>query len=48
MNLYNRQQETFKPKINKNSEFLASKYYEGDFYIRLKNYQKNKERKRGN
>ena len=46
MNLYNRQQETFKPKINKNSEFLASKYYEGDFYIRLKNYQKNKERKR--
>ena len=45
MNLYNRQQETFKPKINKNSEFLASKYYEGDFYIRLKNYQKNKERK---
>ena len=44
-NIYNKQQETFKPKINKNSENLLLKKYDGDFYIRLKDYQKNKERK---
>ena len=44
-NIYSKQQETFKPKINKNSENLLLKKYDGDFYIRLKDYQKNKERK---
>lgn len=43
-NIYNRQQETFKPKINKNSENLLLRKYDGDFYERLKNYQVNKER----
>ena len=44
-NINNKKQETFKPKINKNSENLLLKKYDGDFYIRLKDYQKNKERK---
>ena len=45
MNLFNKQQETFKPKINKNSENIFSQNYDENFYIRLKNYQRNKERK---
>ena len=45
MNLYNRQQETFKPKINKRSELLVSNKYDNNFYIRLKYYQMNKEKK---
>ena len=45
MNIYNKQQETFKPKINKNCDNLLLKRYDGDFYNRLKNYKLNKERK---
>ena len=43
--IYNKKQETFKPKINKNCENLLLKKYDGDFYLRLKDYQINKERK---
>ena len=44
-NIYNKKQETFKPKINKNSDNLLMKKYDGDFYSRLKDYQMNKEKK---
>ena len=44
-NFYNKQQETFKPKINKRSELLVSNKYDNNFYIRLKHYQMNKEKK---
>ena len=36
--IYNKKQETFKPKINKNCENLLLKKYDGDFYLRLKDY----------
>ena len=45
INLYNKQQETFKPKINKKSEMLVKNNFDNNFYIRLKNYQMNKEKK---
>ena len=45
MNLYNKDQETFKPKINKKSEILATNKFDDNIYIRLKNYQINKEKK---
>ena len=38
-------EETFKPKINENSEFLVNQKYEGDFYSRLKNFLENKNKK---
>ena len=44
-NFCNKQQETFKPKINKKSEILMSNKYDNNFYIRLKHYQMNKEKK---
>ena len=46
MNKKNKKEETFKPKINKNSEILVNKKYDGDFYLRLKNYQQDREIKR--
>ena len=38
-------EETFKPKINKNSEMIMNKKNEGDFYLRLQNYENKKNRK---
>jgi len=45
MNLHNKKQETFKPKINKNSEILVANKYNDNFYERLIDYQINKENK---
>ena len=39
-------EETFKPKINKKSENLVNKKYDGDFYLRLQAFQNNKIKKR--
>ena len=38
-------EETFKPKINENSELLVNQKYNGDFYSRLKNFVENKNKK---
>ena len=38
-------EETFKPKINKNSENIVNQKCNGDFYLRLKNYQNNKNKR---
>ena len=38
-------EETFKPQINENSELLVSQKYDGDFYTRLKNFLENKNKK---
>ena len=45
MNLYNKREETFKPKINKNTKLIMTKKYDDDFYMRLKAYKHNKEQK---
>ena len=45
MNLHNKKQETFKPKINKNSDILIANKYNDNFYERLIDYQINKENK---
>ena len=45
MNKNDKDEETFKPKINKNSIIMANKKYDNDFYLRLKNYQNNKNKK---
>ena len=41
-----KEEETFKPKLNKNTENLMNKRYDEDFYSRLKAYQNNKINKR--
>ena len=38
-------EETFKPKINENSQLLVNQKYDGDFYSRLKNFVENKNKK---
>ena len=38
-------EETFKPKINENSELLVNQKYDGNFYSRLKNYVENKNKR---
>ena len=40
-----KKEETFKPKINENSELLVNQKYDGDFYSRLKNFVENKNKK---
>ena len=45
MNKNDKDEETFKPKINKNSTILVNKKYDNDFYLRLKHYQNNKNKK---
>ena len=46
MNKEIKDEETFKPKINKKSIALVNKKYDGDFYLRLKNYQQKINNKR--
>ena len=45
MNQNIKDEETFKPKINKKSEFLVNKKYDGDFHLRLKSYLNDKDKK---
>ena len=46
INKNEKNEETFKPQINRKSKQLANEKYDGDFYLRLKNYQEKKDRKR--
>ena len=47
INRNEKNEETFKPRINKNSEIIVNEKYEGnDFYSRLKKYQEKKNKKK--
>lgn len=46
VNKNEKNEETFKPQINEKSKMMANEKYDGDFYLRLKNYQEKKVRKR--